>query len=267
MTALAIILSIIVFFMLLRFGVAVEYGDEGFIVSARVGPFRLRIFPKKEKPGAAGRKARRKARKQGKSKKKKKKEEPKKQMPGSLREYLDMLPPVKNMLSRIRRRLLIKRLAIYYTAAGTDAATTALTFGAANAVMGAMAPILENSFRIKRRDFRTNADFTSAEQKIYVHATISMAVWESIYIVFALLPILTGLLKSGPGTKDRGKDRGKNRNKDRGKNRDKDRGKDRVIENDKDKGIDRDRKEETENGKAPDKRTDGNDDAEDKGDD
>jgi len=251
MTALAIILAVIVFFMLLRFGVAAEYGDEGLYVTAIIGPFRLRIFPKKEKPGADERKARRKARKQEKPKKKKKKEEPKKQMPGDLRTYLDLLPPIKNMLGRIRRRLLIKRLAIYYSAAGTDAATTALIFGAANAVLGAMAPILDNSFRIKRRDFRTNADFTSAGQKIYVHAAISMAVWESVYVVFALLPILTGLLQSKQGARARDKDRANERDTDRVKHIDK------VS----------DRKEDIEYGKAPDKRTDGNDDAEDKGDD
>ena len=187
--------------MLLRFGVAAEYGADGFIVTAHVGPLRLRVYPKKEKPGAAEKKAKRKARKADKAKSKKDKEKPKEQIPGGLKTYLDMLPPVKNMLGRLHRRLLIKKLTIRFTAAGGDAATTALTSGAANAAFSAITPVLENSFRIRKRDFRATADFSGTEMKIYVHAAISMAVWESLYIVFALLPLVISLLKSKPENK------------------------------------------------------------------
>ena len=197
MITAAVILAIITLILLLRIGLSAEYGADGFIVSATAGPFRTLLHPRKEKPGAAERKALRKARKAKKAGDKKK-EKPKKQMPGGLRAYLDMLPPAKNMLSRLRRRLLIKKLTIHYTAAGGDAATTALTFGGANAVFGALAPLLENNFRVKRRDFRAATDFTGAEQKIYVHAVISIAVWELLYIIFALFPIITSLLKPKP---------------------------------------------------------------------
>jgi len=201
MITVAIILTVIILFLLLRLGVAAEYGDDGLIVTALAGPFRIRAYPREEKPGAAEKKALRKARKAEKARGKEKKEKPKKQMPGGLRTYLDMLPPVGNMLGRIRRRLLIKKLTIHYVAAGADASTTALTFGGANAVFGALTPILENTFRIKRREFSAGVDFLGTEQKIYVHAVISLAVWEAFYIVFALLPILTNLLKQKPAAK------------------------------------------------------------------
>ena len=200
MITAAVIIAIITLFLLLRFGVSAEYGADGFTVSATAGPFRILLYPRKEKPGAAEKKARRKARKAEKAGGKKK-EKPKTKMPGGLQTYLDMLPPVKDMLGRIRRRLLIKKLTVHYTAAGSDAATTALTFGGANAAFGALAPLLENSFRVKRRDFRAAADFTGTEQKIYVHAAISLAVWELFYIVFALLPIVMSLLRQKPDTK------------------------------------------------------------------
>ena len=196
MITAAVILAIIILFLLLRFGVSAEYGADGFTVSAKAGPLMILLYPRKEKPGAAEKKALRKARKAEKTGEIK--EKPKTKMPGGLQTYLDMLPPVKDMLGRIRRRLLIKKLTIHYTAAGSDAATTALTFGGANAVFGALAPLLENSFRVKRRDFRAAADFTGTEQKIYLHAAISIAVWELFYVVFALYPIIAGFLKPKP---------------------------------------------------------------------
>ena len=194
MITAAIIIAIFVLIALLRFGVDAEYSADGPVVKAKAGPFSILLFPRKPKPDKAGKEERRKAKKK---KKKKKKEKPKKKKPGGLQMLLDMLPPVRKALSRIRRRLLINKLTIYYTAGGDDPAMTALSFGAANAVFDAMAPVLENSFRIRRRDFRAIADFQSGEQAVYVNAAISLAVWEALYIAFALLPVIIGGLK-GP---------------------------------------------------------------------
>ena len=188
MTALAIIIAILVLIALLRLGVSAEYGADGFAVSATAGPFSVPLFPRKEKPGKAGKKALKKA----KAKKKKKKEKPKKERPGGLDAFLAMVPPIKKALSRVKRRLLIKKLTIHYTAAGDDPAMAALYSGAANAAFGALAPILDNNLRIKSRDMRARADFISGEQAIYVNAAISMAVWEAVYIAFAMLPLLLG---------------------------------------------------------------------------
>ena len=216
MTTAAIIIAVIILFALLRFGVAAEYSADGFTLTAHAGPLIIRLLPGRERPGAAERKARRKARKMKKSAaSKKKKEKRKVEMPGGLKAYLDMLPPIKNALGRIRRKLLIKKLTIHYTAAGGDSAATAMMFGAANAVFGTTAPLLENNFRVKRRDLRVCADFQTQEQKIYLHAAVSIAVWESVYIVLALFPILMSLMKRKP--------------------------------------VNIDRKEETQNGQAPDK--------------
>jgi len=199
MIAFAIVFSILIIIALLRFGVSAEYSADGFIVKARVGPFTLTVLPRKEKIVSADKEARRKARKEEKDKKKaekKARKEAKKEAeketeekePGALATVLKLLPAVKTTLGRLRHRLLIKRLIIYYTIAGDDPYNTARMFGNAHAAIGAITPVLENSFRIKHRDFRAIADFTSTQQSIYINASISMAVWEAIYIVFAILP-------------------------------------------------------------------------------
>ena len=180
MLVLGIIFAVIVFLAFLRFGVTAEYGANGVMVKARVGLLSIRIFPQKEKAA--------RAKKIKKIKKVKKKTLP--ERPGGLRELLDMLPAIKNALGRLRRKLLVKELTIRFVAAGSDAAKTAMTFGAANAAYGVIAPALDNVFRIKRRNLSALADFSAAEQRVYVKAAISIAVWETIYIFCALVPLL-----------------------------------------------------------------------------
>jgi len=178
-------MSIFILLALLRFGFITEYSEAGFEMWVKAGFLRIRL---KEKD------------KQKKPKKKKEKK-PGKRGPGSLSGFLDMLRAVKKALDRLRRKLLIKQLTLHYTSASDDPSKTALQFGAANAVFGAVIPVLERFFRIKRRDLRAAADFNVKENGIYAKIVVSIAVWEVIYIVFALFPIITAMAKSKPDIK------------------------------------------------------------------
>jgi len=225
MLALAITISVILIITLLRFGVIVEYSDIGFKLWAKVGFLKFELL------------------KDGKEKKpKKKKEKPKKEqnlkemLPGSLNEFMSMLRTVLNALSRLKRRLLIKQLTLYYTSAGEDPSATALKFGAANAAFGVIIPKIKNNFRIKRLDLRTWFDFCSAEQKIYAKIIISIAVWEVFYVLFALLPLVASIFKRKTPKKS-------------------------------EKINQQDRKDGENNGKSSDQRVDGNNDAKNEGND
>jgi len=186
MMALAITVTALVLIALLRFGLIIEYSEAGFQAWAKAGFLKLRISDKdKEK----------------KPKKEKKEKDFKEMLPGSLSEFMDMLRAVSNALGRLKRRLLIKQLTLHYTAAGNNPANTAILFGAANAVFGAIEPVLERNFRIKHRDLGAAADFITEEQGIYAKINISIAVWEVFYVLFALLPVFTAAFKSKPNTK------------------------------------------------------------------
>jgi len=209
MIALGIIIAVLVLIALLRFGVSVEYSSEGVIAFVHVGPFSIKAYPveKDSDPDKESKKERKKAEKKAKKEKKtKEKEKPPFKMPGGIRGFLDMIPPLISMLERIKRRLLIKNLTVHLTAAGEDASKTAMTYGGANAAFGILTPLLENNFRVKHCDFQVNFDFMETEQKIYVNAALSLAVWEAFYIVFALFPILKIFLKRRPAEKDLKKD-------------------------------------------------------------
>ena len=227
MLAIAIIISSLVLLALLRFGIIVEYSDAGFESWLKVGFLRLRIGGKGDSDWLDL---------IGKMFKKPKKKKPKEKKPGDFQTFLNAIKAVKKALDRFRRRLLIKRLTLYYTSASDDPSKTAIGFGTANAVIGTIVPILERYFRIKKRDLGVFADYEETKPRIYAKIIISLAVWEVFYMAVALLPILTASVarkaKSRKNTSD-------------------------VT----------DRKDGHKDGESTNKRSDGNHNAEDKGDD
>ena len=188
MLALAITLAVVLLIALLRFGVIVEYNDEGFLIWVKAGFLKFRLLEEEKK----------KRLKRLKQKKKKvvkyKKDLIKDFTPGSLQEFISGLKNIGNMLKRIRKRLLIKELTLYYTSAGEDPANVALQFGAANAAIETIVPMIKRNFRIRRLDLKTAVDFESLKPGIYAKASISIAVWEVFYIISALLPMITSAL-------------------------------------------------------------------------
>ena len=179
MTALIIVLAVLLLLALLRFGAHLEFSDEGFIIKASVGFFKLQLYP-----------ARSKNEDKDKKKKPDKKKKEKEKKPGLAADFPVVLKAIKKVLSRIRRRLLVKKLLLYYTAAGDDAYKTAMSFGIASAAFSGIIPTLETLFRIKNRDVREFVDFMDTKPRIYFNIIISLAVWEAFYIAAAGLPIL-----------------------------------------------------------------------------
>ena len=223
MLALAITVSVLILIALLRFGVIVEYSEAGFQVWAKAGFFKRLLLGE----GVT---------KKTKKKKPKEKDKLLEFKPGNIGIFIDILKAVLNALSRLKRRLLIKQLTLYYTSAGEDPANTALYFGAANAVSAAILPGLKRNFRIRRIDVQTWFDFTGNKQGVYAKIAVSIAAWEIIYVLVALFPIIKAIFKAQPK---------------------------RETETHS-KSV---RKDGQEYGKSPDQRIDGNNDAENEGDD
>ena len=203
-----LILAILILLAPLRFGTIVEYSDAGLRLWAKVTFLKIQILGNDIKP-----------KKENKSKKKKEDKEKSFDIstikPGSFSEFIEILRTAGNVLNRLRRRLLIKQLTLHYTSAGENAANTAMQFGAASAVFETIVPKLKRNFRIKQLDLRAAADFTSTSQKIYAKLNISIAVWEVIYIAFALLPFIISIFKKIPKVEDtEAKENDENINKD-----------------------------------------------------
>jgi hypothetical protein len=197
MIALAIVVAALVLLAVTPVGVTVEYGEEGVRLSAFFGLIRIKIIGRK--PEKLEKKEKRERKKELKKAKKAsvKKEKPKREkIPGSERGFKTYLNVGLTLLGRLRRKLTIHSLQIFYMAAGDDAYDTAMTFGRVSAGLGALTPILENNFKIKKRDFRTSVSFTERETKIYVNASLSLLLCEIFYILAAALPLISLITRS-----------------------------------------------------------------------
>lgn len=172
MIALGIVVAVLLLICFTRVGIIAVYSEDGLTADATIGFFRLRLMPQQKK-------------KDRKKPPKKKAESTAKA--GKLVGLKDSLPSINQALSRLKRKLLIVELTIHYMAAGEDPAAAALYFGGVSAGYGLILPLLENNFRIKKRDLRTAVNFDVSEPYIYVRAKISLAVWEAVYIGFGVV--------------------------------------------------------------------------------
>ena len=202
MLALAIVIASLILIALLRFGIIAEYSDAGVVLWLKAAFLKIRVLDtskqEKKKP--------KKKKKAKKEKKQKKNIDIKALKPGSLSEFMAILKAVGNALGRFKRRLLIGRLVLHYTAGGDDPSNVAISYGAAGAAFGFIIPVLERHFRIRKLDLKAFADFDAKEQGIYAKANVSIAVWEVFYVVFALFPIIKVIFKGTKNRKDGQKD-------------------------------------------------------------
>lgn len=178
MIAVGIILAVLLLIAFLRVGVTAEYAEDGFVVTASVGFVQFQVYPSLK--AKKGRKVVRK-----KAGKKNAADTAKKA--GRLEMLKGQLPSINQMLARLKRKLLIAELTIYYMAAGEDPAAAALYFGGVSAGYGILIPLLENNFKVRKSDFRTTVSFEAKEPYIYVRARLSLAVWELIYAGFGFV--------------------------------------------------------------------------------
>lgn len=177
MIVAAVVLAIFVIIALLPVGVIAEYCDAGVSADAVIGPLRFKLITTEKETKKKGKKVK----KEKKEKKEKKAAEGVKKA-GRLVDLKEQLPAINKALDRLKRKLTIKELTIHYMAAGTDAAATALYFGAASIGFGLILPLLENNFNVKKRDLRTAVSFEVTEPYIYLKAKLSLLIWEVIYI-------------------------------------------------------------------------------------
>ena len=91
---------------------------------------------------------------------------------GGLSGILEYVPIVKDLLDGIRVRLLVRKMVLYVNLAGEDPCDLALLYGKATAAAGCAIPLLEQVFRIRRRDVQIFCDFTAEQTEIYLDLAI-----------------------------------------------------------------------------------------------
>lgn len=69
-------------------------------------------------------------------------------------------------MGQLRRRIVVRRLQVRAIVATGDAASTAVAFGSAAAALGLLEPMMEEKFRIKRRDIAVDCAFDRTESEV-----------------------------------------------------------------------------------------------------
>ena len=152
MTALKILGVLLLLLLLLgltRLGVVAAF-DGGTRVTARVGVFRLTLYP---------RKAGKRPKPEKTAKKAEKKPLPKPSF-GEVRELLEIaLRALRKTARRACRRVRIDPLELTAVFGGSDPADIAAAFGAANALLHTLMPRLEETFHIPNPSLHLRVDF------------------------------------------------------------------------------------------------------------
>lgn len=152
---------------IIRVGATAEYSQAGLWVRAKLGPFRVAIYPMKQKKKAG--------QKQGKGKK----ERQPGRGGGALEGLQLLLEWIVDATGRLSEKIRVDKLYLDFTAAAEDPAVAALSFGGANAAVGMIVPFLENHFHIRTRRIRTAVNFSQKTPTVYLFAAVSMTVGQA----------------------------------------------------------------------------------------
>ena len=166
--AAAVIAALLLIVLLPRVRMILEYSDGEGSARVGVGPVLISLSKKKKD----GRKKR--ERDSGKEDKKKK---------TGVGDFKEILSIILEIRDKIKRRLTVDELTLWYQSAADDPADAAMAFGAASAGADILLPLIGRELKIKKQDVRIGADFTARESRVYARAALSLPVYACIRAV------------------------------------------------------------------------------------
>lgn len=183
----ALILVAILLLLQVRIWVVGEYRKGGPLLQAGWGPVRVTLYPRKKKSEKAllrlqKKEEKRKQRMLKKAKPAEPKEEKKeaRKIGETLELLWELLPVMKEAGRKFKGNLRIKELTIHLTWGGSDPADAAISYGAAQAVMAGVLPVLEANFKVKKTNAVIDMDYTIDKPNIYVKAALSITVMQAL---------------------------------------------------------------------------------------
>lgn len=171
---IAAILLVLFLLSLIRVGAWVEYSENGLLAKLRIGTFFIQLFPFKPKK-------KKDSKKTGKKKEKKTTqlaEKPKRG--GSLTLVREMLPVVSNAAGQLKRRIRIDDFRLDLVWSAPDPAACAMGFGAANAAVGMIWPLVAQNFHVKDHRIRTAVDFEQGKPTVYLLAMATLTIGQGV---------------------------------------------------------------------------------------
>lgn len=171
---LGVIAALLTGLALLKVGVWLEYSAGGLVLRVKAGPVTIPVLPRSPKGEKTAKPPRKK------QKATEPPEEPKPRQGGLPSLALRLIPVVAEAAGQFRRKLVIDRLWLSFTAGGaSDAAAAAILYGRLSGAMGALVPLLENNFNLKDRRFHSGVDFAADHPALYLHAVLTIRVGQA----------------------------------------------------------------------------------------
>lgn len=171
------VLLLLWLFSLLRVGVQVRYGPDGFFLAALVGLHAVQILPARPQ----------KKEKKPRKKKQKPAQKPKGKNLGFKKESLSLvrraLPLLTESAGRFRRKIRIDEIEMDLLLAGAeDPAGAGFGYGGVNAAINALWPQVERAFYVKRYALRTNVDFQLQKSVVKLSARLTMTIGQCVVL-------------------------------------------------------------------------------------
>lgn len=201
------ILALFLLVLMLRIGIKIKLSDDTLLLLG-VGIFRIKLYPRREKTlrlsdykiekfrknqAKKEAKAKKKAAKMA-EKKTHKVSEAAKTKPKEKRDISELLTTVleivKVFLERFGHHLHIKVQRLRIIVASSDAATTAVLYGAVCGTVQCILELLDNTVALivpKSEEIVVAPDFTSTKTKADVDITFSLRIWQIFDIAFRSL--------------------------------------------------------------------------------
>ena len=183
MLAIIILVCLLVLFLILPVGVDLRYREGTTGLKLKLGPLGIAVLPKK-KPGGE------KPKKPKKPKKKKKKPpapsggegQSKPRRKPALRDYLELASILLRAASRLRRHISVDVLRLRYVTAAPDPCDAIVRYGALNAAVSALTPLLHRIFKIRDEELILDLDVMADRPVLDARLVVTLQIWEIIYI-------------------------------------------------------------------------------------
>lgn len=212
MLAIIIIIVILSVVLLTSLGVLLKYEDEAISFDVWIGPVKKKILPA---DGISSKKSIKKAEKKAVKRAKKESKQPEEKKTRDKDAIVAFIRLALKSLGRLRKKISVDILRIYWLAAADDPYDAALQFGYVSAAMGTLTPLIDGAFKIREKDFRTNLSFDTPKSVVFVELNATIQVWEILYITLIFgteYLIMRHRLKRSRAEEERKNDNGKRSN-------------------------------------------------------
>ena len=179
MKAFLIVLGVLSLLAILPLGGAVRYDGGGARAYLVLGPIKLLLYPRKAKESKPKNKKEKKP-KPAREKAPEPQSKEKESAGGSVKKFIPFVKLGLSFLNELRWKLRVNRLDLKVVLAAEDPADLALSYAGANAALGSLWPLLEQSLRIRKRNVSVQCDFEAEQTLVFANVKITITLGRTL---------------------------------------------------------------------------------------